>query len=569
MANFLQINFSNILPFKKGFRVSVAQTNNWFTVSRSIDVTPALYGPIYKTGASITRLAYTLFKIKQLKTRISEIYNKFTKLPTYIIKKLKKYTIKIKGSFKTAFRIARSAVKITFKSIKGLVNASKPILRIFGKLIKTAGKLAWKGVKFLLGKFGKAMAALFKRLNEHVFKPIYNIVSNAIKEQIRKITKKFGNIYNFISTKTRKFFTTVKNSRPYTKTAKYITTIKNNALCFVKEKKKAITLKIKTIKDTTTHTGKTLYQLVIKGKDNVILMRDNALNWYDNKKQIIHQALANFKTFCNTKYTNFLKHSKIIHAFRWAKINVILAKRKTKEVAKNIETGYNKLQRLKGVRWLRVVAKKAIRWIRFFKPAVKMLTSTLAFVLGASTFGLSWVIAICLGIIFESLFGENINIFKLLKTPFAFSLSDWFWFICDILSWAAPGIVSMPYTLLKDPLVQKIISDFKQYLSWKQDDSYDTKKVDVQQPYSNLINQQNKAQLYDKLDNMLTANDVLFNNDTTYTLNTINDLQNHNLTHQFISAKCWAELCNNKIKNIMSQFKQAQQEKTLIINALI
>lgn len=568
MANFLQIKSSNILPFKKGFKISVVQTKNWFTVSRNIDVTPALYGPIHKTSISLARLAYTLFKINRLKTRISKAFDKFVKLPAYIISKIGKSATKIfKGGFKTAFRITRKLASFTFKSVKKLASTGKDLRKIFGKI----GKLAWRGLKFLFGKFGKALSGLFKRLNNRIFKPIYNIVRNAIKEQIREIASKFGKLRNFISTKTRKFFTTVKNSRPYTITSKFITTIKGNALCFIKEKKKAITLKITTVKDTVSHAGQTLHQLVIRGKDGIILMGDNALTWYNNKKHIIHQALANFKTFCNAKYTNFLKHSKIIHAFKWAKINAILAKRRVKEVAKGIEAGYKHLQRLKCVRWLRVITKKAIRWIRYFKPAVKWITSTLATVLGIETAGVSWLIAIIIGIIFESLFGENINIFKLLRNPFAFSPSDWGWFICDILSWAAPAVVSLPYTIAKDFDISKLFNDFLQYLSWKnQGDSYEAAKErdrmaagDAQESYTSV------DALNDRLNNMLTANDVLFNNDTINTLNTINDLQNHNLTHQFITAKCWAELCNNKIKNIMTQFKQAQQEKTLIINALI
>ena len=476
----------------KGFNGTVKSTGPWITVSKTVDLTKAFYG-------IKSKVVNTAFNFLKWMLRINSIKN--------LIKKISKTLFKFGIGFtkKVAKISAKIAKSIGRKTVRGVVSA--------GKFIgKTALKLA-KGIFEKIKKILKRIIAPFKRLGKviknkvikwfrrikNTFKMVIRIISIPIKKMIDPILhpiktfirRVYGKVKNFVVTKTGAMWN--KGKTAFTKTKNGIKGFKQNAVMLMSKKKNEVVGK-------ATGFGRKAEAFKLKTKRKAIQKGRAAIQWIKNTK--IYKGAA-----------------------------------KTVKFAKKIASWV-----AAGIKWFFRIFKQIFKVL--FKGILKPITSLIGSMFAPTSGGLSFLIPIVCGIVFE---------FWMIKDEFF--EAGWFkrlkmfgQYLLDVLSWcqlnplasfALLAIQLAPLIKVLGPIVwSKLCGDFDEWKEWKAQglDEYGT-----------------------------PGNDVVFNVETSTKLDNIKDLEKSTFTRRFLYARNKTNQYNKNIIDIIDCIQINQQKRTVLL----
>lgn len=524
----------------RGFNSNVVETNHWFTVSRQVDLTPAIYGKpsfIKQKAINIIKFLKTINSIRKL-INLIKFLNPL-KLPRLIfvtIPKLAFNGIKLSAKF-----IIRGLGKFIILIAKGLLLPFKllysGIKLLKEKWIKTVWPKLKEKIKILAERFKDGIKRFIQALKDFYHGPLKDFLkrsANAAKEWIRRkyrrmILRLFG------KKKGKAILTKPGKIIWYTKT--FAANIKQGVtqmiakggemLVTVKTKTGEVVSKIGGIGGKIDEIwGATKHGALRLGKEYILGMSDNGKGqlkggWYRNlkagvlKKQRVMQQ--------------FLKNNKAV------KFVIGLSKWLRKHAAPAM---------VKLVNLLKTVGRKLF----------SIIFSTVATAISGPTFGVSILIAFMLGLVFEglNLWGFGGNYWS--KIANGGGWKAWLQYLWDAACWAIPGagaikavgitasIVKFGLSLAR--LFAPLVPDLA-ILIWGKE-----------KEYNEFLKEHN---------DVLSGNDVIFNKSKAELLETAKDMEKTALTQQILKAKLFAKKCDDTIINIITTLHNHQINRTNVI----
>ena len=323
-----------------------------------------------------------------------------------------------------------------------------------------------------------------------ISKPIKKLLTPVLAA-IKSVKKLYGNVKNFIVTKTGAMWN--KGKTAFTKVKNSVKGFKKNAVMLMSKKKNEIVGK-------ATGFGRNVEAFKLKTKRKAIQRGKAAAKWVKSTKM----------------YKGAAKTAK----FAAKLVGWVAA----------------------GIKWFFRIFKQIFKVIftNILKPIASLIGTTLA----APTVGLSFLIPIICGIIFE---------FWMIKDEFF--EAGWFKrlkmfgeFLLDVLTWCVPGGIAA-WGILAIQLAP-LIAEFGPMM-WGairgQWDEY----------------QEWKAQGLDEYGS--PGNDVVFNVETSTKLENIKDLEKSTFTRRFLYAKNKTDQYNKNIIDIIDCIQTNQQKRTILL----
>lgn len=474
-----------------GFNGVVKSTGPWITVSKTVDLTKAFYG-------TKPKVVNTAFNFLKWMLRINSIKN--------LIKKLSKTLFKFGIGFtkKVAKASAKIATFIGRKTVRGITSVGKFIGKNTLKLAKGAFKQIKNILKHIitpfkrLGKVIKNKVIKWFRRIKNTVKMVIRVISKPIKKMIdpllrpfkRFVRKIYGSVKNFVVTKTGAMWN--KDKTAFTKTKNGIKGFKKNAVMLMSKNKNEVVGK-------ATGFGRNVEAFKLKTKRKAIQKGKAAAKWVKNTK--IYKGAAKTVKFA----------AKLVG---WVAA---------------------------GIKWFFRIFKQIFKVIftRILKPIASLMGITLA----APTGGLSFLIPIICGIIFEFWMIKDeffeAGWFKRLKLFGDFLFNVLTWCVPGAVSWAIMAIQLAPLIAEVGPMVWGMIrGQWDEYQEWK------AQGLDEYGP---------------------PGNDVVFNVETSIKLENIKDLEKSTFTRRFLYARNKTNQYNKNIIDIIDCIQTNQQKRTILL----
>lgn len=475
----------------KGFNGIVKSTGPWITVSKTVDLTKAFYGTKPKVVNTAFNFLKWMLRINSIKNLIKKLSKTLFKFGIGFTKKIAKISAKIatfigKKTVRGIISVSKFIGKNTLKLAKGAFEKIKKIL----KRIITPFKRFGKVIKNKVIKWFRRIKNTFKMVIRKISKPIKKLLTPVLAA-IKSVKKLYGNVKNFIVTKTGAMWN--KGKTAFTKVKNSVKGFKKNAVMLMSKKKNEIVGK-------ATGFGRNVEAFKLKTKKKAIQRGKAAAKWVKNTKM----------------YKGAAKTAK----FAAKLVGWVAA----------------------GIKWFFRIFKQIFKVIftNILKPIASLIGTTLA----APTIGLSFLIPIICGIIFE---------FWMIKDEFF--EAGWFKrlkmfgeFLLDVLTWCVPGGIAA-WGILAIQLAP-LIAEFGPMM-WGairgQWDEY----------------QEWKAQGLDEYGS--PGNDVVFNVETSTKLENIKDLEKSTFTRRFLYAKNKTDQYNKNIIDIIDCIQTNQQKRTILL----
>lgn len=475
----------------KGFNGTVKSTGPWITVSKTVDLTKAFYG-------IKSKVVNTAFNFLKWMLRINSIKN--------LIKKISKTLFKFGIGFtkKVAKISAKIAKSIGRKTVRGIVSAGKFIGKNALKLAKGAFEKIKKVLKRIiapfkrLGKVIKNKVIKWFRRIKNTFKMVIRLISKPIKKLltpvlagIKSVKKIYGKVKNFIVTKTGAMWN--KGKTAFTKAKNSVKGFKKNAVMLMSKKKNEVVGK-------ATGFGRKAEAFKLKTKKKAMQKGKAAANWVKNTK--MYKGAAKTAKFA----------AKLV---KWVAA---------------------------GVKWFFRIFKQVFKVI--FTNILKPIASLIGTTLSAPTAGLSFLIPLVCGMIFE---------FWMIKDEFF--EAGWFKrakmfgkYLIDVLNWCIPGGIAnwaklaiqlAPLIIEFGPVMWGMIcGQYNEYQEWK------AQGLDEYGP---------------------PGNDVVFNVETSTKLDNIKDLEKSTFARRFLYARNKTTQYNKNIIDIIDCIQTNQQKRTVLL----
>lgn len=471
----------------KGFNGTVKSTGPWITVSKTVDLTKAFYGIKSKVVNTAFNFLKWMLRINSIKNLIKKLSKKLFKFGIGFTKKMVKAGTKLTASIgKKVFKGIKNVGKYTLKLAKGAFNTIKNVLKRIIVPFKRFGKV----IKNKVIKWFRRIKNTFKMVIRKISKPIKKMIDPILRPFKRFVKTIYGNVKNFVVTKAGAMWN--KAGIAFTKTKNGIKGFKKNAVMLMSKMKNEVVGK-------ATGFGRKVEAFKLRTKKKAIQRGKAAAKWVKNTKM----------------YKGAAKTVK----FAGKLVGWIAA----------------------GIKWFFRIFKQIFKVI--FTSILKPIASLIGTTLAAPTVGLSFLVPLICGIIFEFWMIKDeffeAGWFKRLKM-----FGDFLW---NVLTWCVPGVVSWaimavqlaPLIVEFGPMIWGAIhGQWNEYQEWKEQglNEYGT-----------------------------PGNDIVFDTETAIKIDNIKDLEKTSFTKRIIYARNKTNQYNRNIIDVINCIDSNQYKRMLLL----
>ena len=497
--------FATSLHNFTGFHTIVTNTNHWFTVGKSVDLTEYVYGKqlnIKRKGFSLVKWLASLANIKKQAKRLARAVR--------VLSKAAKFGVKIaKFGFKLLSKIIKFVKNTIGKGIKKLfsiIRKGKFKIKSFGfdKLIDKLKPLFTKSKEFITNFKSRVKTFFNKKIIDPVKRKISKWITRLSKVvkvfwgAIKGVKNLFGSITNVVVGKGKLLFS--KAGEKFIKSGKALKSIAGSTINFFKQGTNKIVSKV-------VGLGKDAVGLAVKTKEGIIQSGQAAAGWIGKTKKKWRVGFKLLKRRMKKSGKNFVANSRVL---KWGKAII----------------GF--------------FIKLAVGLFKVLLSAGKSIVSFIANAAAAVTAGLSYLLPLLMGAVIEFIFQKS----QLLEPGISAPTRLWRIgrYIFDVIMWCMPGgglIKSVVNFLLS------LVPDALEFI--------------YGQAYDYIAYRKGKLNEYD-------AQDIIFSSKTHQTISNINDLQKHILTKEILTAKEHTDSCNVIMNDIINRTALAWKKRSSIIN---